>query len=115
MRVWIDQDLCTGDGICEEICGDVFTARDDGLWVVKEEAKHFGSTLVFDGQDGDGHGPDGGRGVARIPDSLIDSAVEAAEEVLVGHGTPPCGGLGFGSPAKSALKGRFTAEARWCW
>jgi ferredoxin len=35
---------------------------------------------VFDGQDGDGHGPDGGRGVARIPDSLIDSAVEAAEE-----------------------------------
>ena len=44
LMVWIDQDLCTGDGICEEICGDVFTARDDGLWVVKEEAKHFGST-----------------------------------------------------------------------
>jgi ferredoxin len=80
LMVWIDQDLCTGDGICEEICGDVFTARDDGLWVVKEEAKHFGSTVVFDGKDGDGHGPDGGRGVARIPDSLIDSAVEAAEE-----------------------------------
>jgi ferredoxin len=80
LMVWIDQDLCTGDGICEEICGDVFTARDDGLWVVKEEAKHFGSTVVFDGQDGAGHGPDGGRGVARIPDSLIDSAVEAAEE-----------------------------------
>ena len=33
LMVWIDQDLCTGDGICEEICGDVFTARDDGLWV----------------------------------------------------------------------------------
>ena len=80
LMVWIDQDLCTGDGICEEICGDVFTARDDGLWVVKEEAKHFGSALLFDGKDGDGHGPDGGRGVARIPDSLIDSAVEAAEE-----------------------------------
>ena len=30
LMVWIDQDLCTGDGICEEICGDVFTARDDG-------------------------------------------------------------------------------------
>ena len=80
LMVWIDQDLCTGDGICEEICGDVFTARDDGLWVVKEEAKHFGTTIVFDGRDGDGHGPDAGRGVARIPDSLIDSAVEAAEE-----------------------------------
>ena len=67
LMVWIDQDLCTGDGICEEICGDVFTARDDGLWVVKEEAKHFGSTVVFDGGDGAGHGPDSARGVARIP------------------------------------------------
>ncbi len=76
LMVWIDQDLCTGDGICEEICGDVFVARDDGLWVVKEEAKHFGSTIVFDGTAA----PDGGKGVARIPDSLIDSAVEAAEE-----------------------------------
>lgn len=76
LMVWIDQDLCTGDGICEEICGDVFVARDDGLWVVKEEAKHFGSTIVFDGTAV----PDGGKGVARIPDSLIDSAVEAAEE-----------------------------------
>ena len=35
---------------------------------------------MFDGSDGPGHGPDGGKGVARIPDSLIDSAVEAAEE-----------------------------------
>ena len=26
------------------------------------------------------HGPDMGRGVARIPDSLIDTAVDAAEE-----------------------------------
>ena len=42
LMVWIDQDLCTGDGICEEICGDVFTARDDGLWVVKEEANTSG-------------------------------------------------------------------------
>src|SRR3954462_10820875 len=77
LMVWIDQDLCTGDGICEEICGDVFTARDDGLWVVKEEAKHFGAAVLFDGREGPGHGPDGGRGVARIPDALVDSAVEA--------------------------------------
>ena len=48
MMVWIDQDLCTGDGICEEIAPDVFVARDDGLWVVKEEAAHFGTTIVFD-------------------------------------------------------------------
>jgi ferredoxin len=67
LMVWIDQDLCTGDGICSEICPDVFVARDDGLWVVKEEASHFGETIVFDGADGPGHGPDSGRGVARIP------------------------------------------------
>jgi ferredoxin len=80
LMVWIDQDLCTGDGICSEICPDVFVGRDDGLWVVKEEASNFGTTIVFDGREGAGHGPDGGKGVARIPDSLIDSAVEAAEE-----------------------------------
>ena len=30
MKVWIDQDLCTGDGLCEEIAPDVFTLLDDG-------------------------------------------------------------------------------------
>lgn len=80
LMVWIDQDLCTGDGICEEIAPDVFVGRDDGLWVVKEEASHFGSTIVFDGEDGEGHGPDGSVGLARVPDSQIDIVVEAAEE-----------------------------------
>lgn len=76
MMVWIDQDLCTGDGICEEIAPDVFEGRDDGLWIVKEDAKHFGTTTVFDGADV----PDGSRGVARVPDSLIDDVIESAEE-----------------------------------
>ena len=76
LMVWIDQDLCTGDGICEEICPDVFVGRDDGLWVVKEEASHYGKTVVFDGAEA----PDGARGVARVPDSLIEATVEAAEE-----------------------------------
>jgi len=80
LMVWIDQDLCTGDGICEEIAPDVFLGRDDGLWVVKEEASNFGATIIFDGSDGDGHGPDGSRGVARVPDSQVDVVVEAAEE-----------------------------------
>ena len=35
MKVWIDQDLCTGDGLCEEIAPDVFTLLDDGLAYVK--------------------------------------------------------------------------------
>ena len=40
MKVWIDQDLCTGDGLCEEIAPEVFTLLDDGLAYVKE-----GSTI----------------------------------------------------------------------
>ena len=80
LMVWIDQDLCTGDGICEEIAPDVFTGRDDGLWVVKEEASIFGKSIIFDAGDGDGHGPDGARGVARVPDDQVDTVVEAAEE-----------------------------------
>lgn len=80
MMVWIDQDLCTGDGICEEIAPDVFEGRDDGLWVVKEEAKHFGAALVFDGEEGDGHGPEGSRGVARVPEGMEEDVIESAEE-----------------------------------
>ena len=36
MKVWIDQDLCTGDGLCEELCGDIFYGHSDGLFYVKE-------------------------------------------------------------------------------
>ena len=42
MKVWIDQDLCTGDGLCEEIAPDVFIGLDDGLYYVKE-----GENLIF--------------------------------------------------------------------
>ncbi|MDJ0961921.1 MAG: ferredoxin [Acidimicrobiia bacterium] len=76
LMVWIDQDLCTGDGICEEIAPDVFLGRDDGLWVVKEEASHFGKTIIFDGNEA----PDGSRGVARVPDSQVADVVDAATE-----------------------------------
>ena len=76
LMVWIDQDLCTGDGICEEISPDVFQARDDGLWVVKESAEHFGAEIIFDGAQG----PDNAKGVARVLDAQLDGVVEAAEE-----------------------------------
>ena len=41
MKVWIDQDLCTGDGLCEEISPDVFVGLDDGLFYVKEGDKIY--------------------------------------------------------------------------
>ena len=33
MKVWIDQELCTGDAQCVEICPEVFFMHDDGLTV----------------------------------------------------------------------------------
>ncbi|MDP8988323.1 MAG: ferredoxin, partial [Actinomycetota bacterium] len=30
IKVWIDQDLCTGDGLCAEIAPDIFFGKDDG-------------------------------------------------------------------------------------
>ncbi len=76
LMVWIDQDLCTGDGICSEIAPDVFQERSDGLWVVKETATHWGTDLVFNGEDA----PGGSSGVARVPTLVHGEVVEAAEE-----------------------------------
>ncbi|MGD9751323.1 MAG: ferredoxin [Acidimicrobiia bacterium] len=75
-KVWIDQDLCTGDGLCAEICPDVFWGQDDGLYYVKETAGNYGSETLFDGKGN----PAGAAGQARVPDNLLDSVIEAAEE-----------------------------------
>ncbi len=67
MKVWIDQDLCTGDGLCEEIAPDVFTLLDDGLAYVKDSSTVFSE-------------PGGAAGLANIPENLLDAVVESAEE-----------------------------------
>jgi ferredoxin len=67
MKVWIDQDLCTGDGLCEEIAPAVFTLLDDGLAYVKEDAD-----VKSD--------PGGSAGMAAVPGDLEDAVVEASEE-----------------------------------
>jgi ferredoxin len=36
MKVWIDQDLCTGDGLCTDHCPEVFTLLEDGIAYVCE-------------------------------------------------------------------------------
>ena len=77
MKVWIDQDLCTGDGICAEICPPIFGMHADGLAYVKEE--HWKSIA----------GPDGGKGepayqmaegMAAVSDELAEAVIESAEE-----------------------------------
>jgi ferredoxin len=71
MKVWIDQDLCTGDGLCEEIAPDVFTLLDDGLAYVKEGDKIFAAAKG---------NPQGAEGLAEIPDGQLDAVIESAEE-----------------------------------
>jgi ferredoxin len=78
--VWIDGDACMGAGTCSQIAPQVFHQRGDGLWAVKEDAAHFGETVVFDGLSAAGHGPDGSDGVARVPEPLLEMVLEAAEE-----------------------------------
>lgn len=77
MRVWIDQDLCTGDGLCAEIASDVFMMHTDGLAYVKEPA--WPNLLGPNGQ-GDGPKLQMAEGTASFPDSLLDDVIEAAED-----------------------------------
>ena len=67
MKVWIDQDLCTGDGLCEEIAPDVFAMLDDGLAYVKD-----GDKILSE--------PGGAEAVAPIPEALLEATIESAEE-----------------------------------
>jgi ferredoxin len=67
MKVWIDQDLCTGDGLCAEIAPDVFVLLDDGLSYVKDAGVVLSN-------------PGGADSLASIPAGLEDDVFEAAEE-----------------------------------
>ena len=71
MKVWIDQDLCTGDGICQEISPDVFIGLDDGLFYVKDGDKIYAEA---EGNEA------GARGLATVPKGEEPAVIEAAEE-----------------------------------
>ena len=64
MRVWIDQDLCTGVALCERVCPELFVITSDGVAHVL-------------GSDGDVV-PRGQ--AALIPPHLLELAIEAAED-----------------------------------
>ena len=65
MRVWIDQDLCTGDGLCFDHCPEVFTMLDDGIAYVRES----GSVL---------NNPGGRQSLAQVPSTHEEAVVQAA-------------------------------------
>jgi ferredoxin len=66
MKVWVDQDLCTGDALCTDICPELFVMV-DGLSYVRS-----GSEVLTI--------PGGAQSLAAIPDRLLEAVVEAAEE-----------------------------------
>ena len=76
MKVWIDQDLCTGDGICVEICPPLFDMHSDGLAYVKEADW---PTLFGSGGSSD---PvyQMAEGTAEVTEELLEATIEAAEE-----------------------------------
>jgi ferredoxin len=66
MRVWIDQDLCTGDGLCVDHCFDVFTLLEDGIAYVIEDAQVLND-------------PGGPGSLAEVPVRYVADVVKAAE------------------------------------
>ena len=68
MRVWIDQKACVGNGICAEICPEVFVLTDGDIAYVR---------------DGDRLLPEGEAGVLSVPSEFQLPTIEAAEECPV--------------------------------
>ena len=65
MRVWIDQDLCVGNGICEELSPEIFQIVDGSIAYVRD-----GDRLLPAGEDG----------MLHVPGGLEASVIEAADE-----------------------------------
>ena len=66
MRVWIDQDLCTGDGLCVDHCHDVFTLLEDGIAYVVEDGEALND-------------PGGSGSLAAVAPKHVESVIKAAE------------------------------------
>ena len=71
VKVWIDQDLCTGDGLCAEIAPDVFVMMPDGLAYVQENGKIYAAAAG---------NIEGSAVLASFSDDRIDDVVEAADD-----------------------------------
>jgi ferredoxin len=65
MRVFIDQDLCTGDGLCVDLAPAVFVLLEDGIAYVKEGDKV-------------GNDPGGVESTVRVPEGLEEAVISAA-------------------------------------
>ena len=65
LQVWVDQDLCTGDGLCVQYAPEVFEFDVDGLAYVKDDA---GELLQSPGER------------ASVPAALVLEVIDSAKE-----------------------------------
>lgn len=63
--VWIDQDLCTGDGLCVDYVPEVFTLLEDGIAYVVDDGRVCND-------------PGGASETALVPEHLVKDVVSAA-------------------------------------
>jgi ferredoxin len=76
VKVWIDQDLCTGDGICEEITPALFGMHHDTyLWHVKTPEMDD----IYDGSTDGQPVYSMADGLVDVPDHLLDDCIESAD------------------------------------
>ena len=75
--MWIDQDLCTGDGLCTDHAPRVFTILEDGIAYCMEHdrdgAPNGAGVKVF-------NDPGGSAELARVPPSMEGDVIAAAAE-----------------------------------
>ena len=77
MQVWIDQDCCTGAGLCVDRCPDLFVVLEDGLGYVYDD----GGVIS-----------DPGRALpvpARHEDAALDAAEHCPGECIYLEADPP--------------------------
>src|SRR6516164_10525174 len=67
VKVWIDQDLCTGDGLCTDHAPAVFTLLEDGIAYVKQ-----GDRVLND--------PGSSGSLAAVAPALEHAVIQAAED-----------------------------------
>jgi len=67
MRVWIDQDLCTGDGLCVDHCPEVFVLLEDGISYVQAAGVPQND-------------PGGAGSMVTVPAGLDRPVIDAAED-----------------------------------
>ena len=69
LRVWIDQDLCTGDGLCTDHAPEVFRLLEDGIAYCVEGARVFND-------------PGGAAELATVPIFRERDVIDAAADVV---------------------------------